>query len=236
MNIRRLSGVCKIIGGFLLAILTVMSCKRLPRPDFTYAPMDNPEAGDTIQFTNLSEESTSFQWEFGDGNSSVEENPSYVYKRAGIVDIKLTAYNEEGEEAKTETVTMNQPTVLGFFVYDSIGMDSLPGALVLVYDNDYDRDFKPDEALFGGITDNNGIVLFENVEPIVYYINAIKEESEGTWYFPGQTPTAIEQNEVNLYNVRCVWIENQKKATLSLESVIKDYGSRPPTLLKRISD
>ncbi len=226
MKINNLTGTDRISAGFILVLLTLISCQRLPKPDFSYTPSDNPEAGDTIQFTNLSEEATSYQWEFGNGNSSVEEDPYYIYDRAGIYDIKLTAYNQAGEESITESVTINQPTVLGFIVYDSTGENFLADADVLVFDNDYDWEFKSDEPLMSDATDIYGLVLFENLEPVIYYIIVVKEEETGAWVFVGQTPTAITQNEVNLYNVPCVWLENQKKATLSAGSILNDYGTR----------
>lgn len=226
MNTNFSAGSDKISFGIILLFVTLISCSRLPKPNFSFSPADNPEAGDTIQFTNLSEEATSYQWEFGDGNSSVEEDPYYIYERAGIYNIKLTAFNDVGEESIAESVTINKPTVLGFIVYDDTGNDSTYGnmladAEVLVFDNDYDWEFKPDEPLKSDITDNSGLVLFENMEPIVYYIIAVKEEPTGAWIFIGQTPTTITQNEVNLYNVPCVWIENQTKATLSTGSLLK---------------
>jgi len=233
MNIYYLTGTIRTSVVIALVFLTLFSCQRLPKPDFSYTPADNPEAGDTIQFTNLSEEATSYQWEFGDGNSSVLEDPYYIYDRSGIYDVKLTAYNEAGEEAKTESVTIHKPTVLGFLVFDSTGENILAGADVLIYDNDYDWEFKPEQPLMSDVTDNSGLVLFENMEPIVYYIIVFKEEANGAWIFPGQTPTAIIQNEVNLFNVPCVWVGNQKKATVYSVPELKDSGLRQ---LRKVAD
>lgn len=223
MNTRYLYHTCRIFIGLILITLTVLSCQRLPQPDFTYAPMENPEAGDTIRFNNASVDATSYQWEFGDGSSSIQENPNYIYSRAGIYDVKLTAFNEAGEEAVTETLTINQPTVLGFLVYDSTGENVLSGAEVLIFDNEYDWEFNMDEPLRNGVTDNNGVVLFENVEPIVYYILVVKLESNGAWIFPGYTPQ-LTQNDVNLFNVPCLWVENDTKSTSTAEFLMKESG------------
>lgn len=45
----------------------------------------------TVAFTNTSDNANSFQWDFGDGNSSTEENPVHVYDAKGTYVVKLTA-------------------------------------------------------------------------------------------------------------------------------------------------
>jgi len=200
-------------GVMIIALLTVLSCKRFPEPDFSYSPRDNPEAGDTIRFTNESSEANTYEWEFGDDGISTQENPMHIYEEAGIFDVKLTAFNEAGGEAKTEALTINEPTILGFFISDSTGEIALSGAEVWMYDNESDWD-NIDVPLISGITDSEGVVVFTNVEPIVYYIWAFKEETDGMWVTGGYTP-AINQNEVNLFHVPCDWLADVKKAALT---------------------
>jgi hypothetical protein len=46
--------------------------------------------GDTVEFTDLSTYSpTSWLWDFGDNNTSVEKNPSHVYQNCGKYDVSL---------------------------------------------------------------------------------------------------------------------------------------------------
>jgi PKD repeat protein len=45
---------------------------------FTY-PSPVAAVGDTVEFTNTSIGATNFTWNFGDGNSLIQENPSHVY-------------------------------------------------------------------------------------------------------------------------------------------------------------
>jgi len=45
----------------------------------------------TVQFTNNSQNATSYLWDFGDGNTSTEQNPSHDYAALGVYDITLTA-------------------------------------------------------------------------------------------------------------------------------------------------
>lgn len=47
----------------------------------------------TAEFTNTSLGGLNFLWEFGDGTTSTEENPSHLYSGIGHYTVKLTAYD-----------------------------------------------------------------------------------------------------------------------------------------------
>jgi gliding motility-associated-like protein len=53
-------------------------------------------APEEINFTNLSTEAISWNWDFGDGTSSTIENPSHVYVSSGTYFISLTITTTEG--------------------------------------------------------------------------------------------------------------------------------------------
>jgi hypothetical protein len=56
----------------------------------------------TVHFTNLSENATGFSWDFGTGDSSNLENPTYTYAMVGTYDVSLTVYGTNGiENTKT---------------------------------------------------------------------------------------------------------------------------------------
>ncbi len=73
----------------------------LPRPpkaifttDVTtnYAPL-------SVQFTDISPfEPTGWQWDFGDGSTSAEQNPVHVYSTPGVYTVNLTATNTYGQQ------------------------------------------------------------------------------------------------------------------------------------------
>ncbi|SMG08495.1 PKD repeat-containing protein [Marivirga sericea] len=52
--------------------------------------------GNSVQFSALNNDAVSWKWDFGDGTTSTEKNPSHFYKSEGIYDVKLIADNEEG--------------------------------------------------------------------------------------------------------------------------------------------
>lgn len=47
-----------------------------------------------VYFRNSTEDATSYRWDFGDGNTSEEENPTHFYESVGAYDITLIASNE----------------------------------------------------------------------------------------------------------------------------------------------
>lgn len=221
MLYRNLSLICVT----LTALLFTFSCKKLPDPAFSYEPMENPEAGETIRFSNETDKAVSFSWDFGDGGSSTLTNPEHIFQAAGIYGVKLAAFNEDGEESVVESVTINEPTVLGFTVYDTTGVNILTGADVWIYDNEYDLE-NLNDPLFEDITDQNGDVIFRNLEPMVYYFLAFKESAGGMWLFAYSTPV-LDQNQENLFYFMCQWFPDAKKGTLDLKShrVLPDGGN-----------
>lgn len=60
----------------------------------------------TITLQNTSSNANSFLWDFGDGNSSTEANPSHTYSTPGTYDVSLNASNERCGVATVQTVTV----------------------------------------------------------------------------------------------------------------------------------
>lgn len=112
---------------FLLIVVVGCDDNELPeansRPDMT--PPDanfSYAAGDVndfrvIKFTNLSTESLSYLWEFGDGDTSTEEEPSFTFEDEGDYEVTLIAtdgLNVSSSITRTVSVTEGpfQPVVL----------------------------------------------------------------------------------------------------------------------------
>lgn len=71
----------------------------LPTADFTFSP--NPPVPNTAtQFQNLSLGAVQYGWDFGDGGSSIEENPVHQYLRTGTYKTCLTATSRLGCKAR----------------------------------------------------------------------------------------------------------------------------------------
>lgn len=79
-------------------------------------PITEPTANfqNTIQdqlvtFTNTSVDATSYSWDFGDGNSSTEEEPMYSYSNGGNYNVCLTVTNDCGNDEVCQTIAIEQP-------------------------------------------------------------------------------------------------------------------------------
>ena len=58
----------------------------------------------TVQFTDQSTGSiTGYSWDFGDGGSSTQQNPSHTYNSEGTFTVSLTVTGSGGSDTKTET-------------------------------------------------------------------------------------------------------------------------------------
>ncbi|MFH2142570.1 MAG: C25 family cysteine peptidase [Bacteroidota bacterium] len=81
-----------------------------PNADFT-SDVTSTCTG-TIQFSDLSTNGpTSWLWDFGNGNTSTDQNPSYTYSASGTYSVTLTAYNAFGDDtySVTDMITVNMP-------------------------------------------------------------------------------------------------------------------------------
>jgi PKD repeat protein len=73
-----------------------------PTASFTMAPDGNPVVGQVVQFTDASAGGpTSWSWNFGDGQSSTQQNPTHVYGGPGPFTVTLTATNASGSSQVT---------------------------------------------------------------------------------------------------------------------------------------
>jgi len=68
-----------------------------PTADFTYEIFEACVGG-TVEFTDQSSYAVSWWWDFGDGTSSTEQNPTHVYSTGGIYTVTLKVYNMCGRD------------------------------------------------------------------------------------------------------------------------------------------
>ena len=70
-----------------------------------FTPPPNPIAGQPAAFTDTSSDAdgvvVSRSWDFGDGNTSTQRNPSHTYAQAGEYTVRLTVRDDDGATATT---------------------------------------------------------------------------------------------------------------------------------------
>jgi PKD repeat protein len=85
-----------------------------PVADFEFSPAQ-PAAGQTVKFTDKSKDPDgqvkSWQWDFGDGTTSTEQNPSHVYRTAGTFTVKLIVTDDKGAQSQPteKKITVGPP-------------------------------------------------------------------------------------------------------------------------------
>jgi PKD repeat protein len=95
-----------IVTAFILFNACSKNQEDPPRASFTLSP-DIARVGDTIYFQNTSDGAINFEWDFGDGNGSTQENPWHIYSENGTYSIHLTVTNTTGSDESTMRVLIS---------------------------------------------------------------------------------------------------------------------------------
>ncbi len=108
----------------LVRIISGPSINHAPVANFTYSPA-NPEENETVSFTDASTDEDagdvlSHNWDFGEGSTSTDQNPTHVYATAGNYTVVLTVSDGELQDSMTQIVEVtsvapgNDPPVADF--------------------------------------------------------------------------------------------------------------------------
>ncbi|MFQ6125062.1 MAG: right-handed parallel beta-helix repeat-containing protein [Candidatus Heimdallarchaeota archaeon] len=113
-----------------------------PTANFTYSPTD-PSIRDFIDFIDTSTDAdgkiTSWEWDFGDGATSMDQNSSHQYTNKGEYMVKLTVTDNDGLSATVEqTITLRNLPPTASFSY-SLSSPTV-GEEILFTDASFDPD------------------------------------------------------------------------------------------------
>lgn len=94
----------------LLLATVVFSCKKEKLEvisGFSY----KVDAADfkKVAFTNAAQNYTSLLWDFGDGSTATEANPTHTYTAIGTYTVKLTATGDGGTDVSSQTIALADP-------------------------------------------------------------------------------------------------------------------------------
>ena len=103
----------------LLSRLSAKSTTNL-KVSFNYSPKF-PTEGQPVQFVaSYSGSPLSLRWDFGDGTSSTESNPTHIYTESGFRKVSLVAGTDNSTKTASRTLTILPATANATFVFSPL--------------------------------------------------------------------------------------------------------------------
>jgi len=105
LNYKIMKNINLHLPAFLIALLVFVGCKSdkyvfedlgEPVKSFYTNTVGELLINENITFTNESENADTYLWDFGDGTTSTEKNPTKIYTEGGIYTVKLKAVGTTG--------------------------------------------------------------------------------------------------------------------------------------------
>ncbi len=141
--------------------------------------------GDTLNFTDQTIGiPSSWTWNFGDDENSIEQNPKYVYLSAGIYNVSLEVSNDFNSDTETKTdyiKVQTTPTISTTTISTLIARTAIVGGNIL--DDGY-SDVSERGVYYGTdtIPENNG-VKFQIGSGVGLFSDTIRDLSINTKYY-----------------------------------------------------
>ncbi|WP_372793238.1 PKD domain-containing protein [Lutibacter sp.] len=104
-------------GNYSVTVINASGCESTTSINITVHPMVTADfyyegLQKSMQFFSTATNADSHFWDFGDGNTSTEENPSHPFKEKGDYTVSYTAYGEFCSEAqKTELIEIRSSAI-----------------------------------------------------------------------------------------------------------------------------
>jgi hypothetical protein len=197
----------RIIYLTLFLPLFLFSCQKSPEAYF-YTNTLEPEVGQTVDFINDSHDARSFEWDFGDGTYSNEDSPSHIFTGTGTFEVTLKAISKNGLEDKAKlTLDVKIPTLLEIEVLEYYDQYSVANASVILYPLLTDWVAQTNKTT-EGITDADGIVVFSNLDPFVYYVD-VWELHHDNWTLKNEDVGFIRTPEILAHKINrfVAWVD-----------------------------
>ncbi len=164
----------RIIYLSLVLPLILFSCESTPEAHF-FTDNVEIEVGDEVYFTNDSHNANRFEWDFGDGYVSDDENPVHTFTISGGYEVKLTAFSKSGlSDVATITIEVLIPSMLVIDVLEYYDEYPVSNASVILYPDLTSWDSE-ENMVAEGFTDDNGQVVFSHLDYRNYYVDVWEE-------------------------------------------------------------
>jgi PKD repeat protein len=85
----------------ILGIVVFTGCNKDKAVAKFTASSETVAIGATVTFTNTSENASHYQWDFGDGNYAITQNPTHSYDSSGTYTVTLTAIGDNSSSTSS---------------------------------------------------------------------------------------------------------------------------------------
>lgn len=97
----------------------------VPHPTAQFSVDDaSPGVGQTVTFINESggQQPLRFTWDFGDGATAIDFQPTHIYQNPGVYDVRLIIENDYGRSEAVWPLAVGQPPLADMQIGDSVPM------------------------------------------------------------------------------------------------------------------
>lgn len=211
--------IYKLLSVSLFSLLFFNGCINYNHPNNEYldacfsTSMNEYEVWQSVYFNNCSSGADSYTWEFGDGTSSTESNPTHEYQNPGTYQVKLSAYNPAGRSTASKIIYVNGSTDLDILVMYLGTSDPVSNCDVTLYQtlNDWINLTNP---LISITTGTSGNVIFAGLEAREYFVDAYRSASDTSYYsneYEEPSSGVLIENQVKYLDVYVEFLYNTKK-------------------------
>lgn len=94
---------------YLVVLIGTLGACNAPKAVFL-VHQEEDQAPSKVEFINRSEKAESYEWDFGDGNYSVEAEPEHRYRQSGTYEVKLNAIQGKKSRSMEQVVEVKPPS------------------------------------------------------------------------------------------------------------------------------
>lgn len=127
----------------------------------------------TVEFSSNSENETDHFWDFGDGTTSMLENPQHTYSQSGTFDVTYIASSSCGADTATFQVSLSPSSVTDSDELNTVTISQMGKQLVLNNPTDYNLNVT--------VLDYSGRIIGEDVLPKLGSTNVEFREAAGIY-------------------------------------------------------
>jgi PKD repeat protein len=107
----------------ILLTICIASCQKAeedsPAPIASFnVSKSSAVLNEVVTFTNTSQNATTYEWNFGDGNTSTIKDPTHSYSITGSFTITLSATGKGGNNLASKSITVISPVPVASFTTD----------------------------------------------------------------------------------------------------------------------